>query len=62
MDWNLARTRGPESATALHTGQDIVKRVAYRGDSSTIAAGCLDGTVRLWDASTGQELAAPPSE
>jgi WD40 repeat protein len=35
---------------------DWVKGVAFSPDGQWLAAGCLDGTIRLWDSQSGSEL------
>jgi WD40 repeat protein len=41
-----------------HTGG--VLDVAWNPDGTRLATGALDGTVRLWDAATGQEVQPGP--
>jgi WD40 repeat protein len=38
------------------TGSPVVTGVAFSSDSTQLAAACGDGTVKVWDASSGQEL------
>jgi WD40 repeat protein len=39
-----------------HTGRGICVSIAFSGDGRRIVSGGRDGTVRLWDAETGQEM------
>jgi Tol biopolymer transport system component len=42
--------------TARFQNLGLVYAVAFAPDGKTLAAGCWDGTVRLWDLATGKEL------
>jgi WD40 repeat protein len=45
-----------EKAT-LKGHTDYVFSVAFSPDSKTLASGCQDGTIKLWDVATGKEQA-----
>jgi WD40 repeat protein/serine/threonine protein kinase len=55
--WDLAT--GTQTA-ALHGHTWVVWQVAFRPDGRRIAAASHDGTVRVWDVTTGQEVVRPP--
>jgi WD40 repeat protein len=45
--------------TVLSGHTDAVKSVAFSPDGKTLASGSLDGTVRLWDVNTYQQIGGP---
>jgi WD40 repeat protein len=47
--WNLATPEGP----VFHQPAPAVESVQFHPDSHSLATGSLDGTVRLWDAQSG---------
>ncbi|MBA3484324.1 MAG: protein kinase, partial [Pirellulales bacterium] len=54
-EWNfLKRQRYGNAAPLEHS--DTVVRVTFSPNGREIASGCLDGTVRIWDSQTGQNL------
>jgi WD40 repeat protein/serine/threonine protein kinase len=55
--WDLAT--GTQTA-ALHGHTWVVGQVAFRPDGRRIAAASHDGTVRVWDVTTGKEVVRPP--
>jgi WD40 repeat protein/serine/threonine protein kinase/tetratricopeptide (TPR) repeat protein len=57
--WNLGR-RGAQKVLRGHSGQ--VQSVAFAPDGKTLAAGDVDGGVRLWDVATGKERLALPRQ
>jgi WD40 repeat protein len=44
----------------LHGHADIVAGAVYSADRQSIATASGDGTVKIWDAATGQEIATLP--
>ena len=48
-----AYTAEPQSLFIAHTS--VVNSVSFTPDSRMIAAGCADGTIRVWDLSTGEQ-------
>ena len=40
-------------------GDDWVRSVSFNGDGTRLVSGGLDGTVRLWDVETGEQLETP---
>lgn len=56
-----AETLDPIRTLRGHAGS-LVEEIAFDGDGSRIATASLDGTVRVWDARTGDLLLSPPPE
>ena len=56
FEWSLAKRhfRGSDWTCYGHT--DAVASVSFSPDGTWIASGSHDSTIRLWDASTGQEI------
>ncbi len=48
---------GNDLITTLEGHADIVLSVAYSPDGKTLASGAEDGTIKLWDVATGQNVA-----
>jgi WD40 repeat protein len=46
-------------STQLVGHTDLVRDAAFRPDGTTVATASLDGTVRLWNAATGEPLGRP---
>src|SRR5205823_5992616 len=46
----------------LHGHQDTVNRVVFSPDGTVVATASWDGTAKLWNATTGQELATLPAD
>ena len=47
-------TTGTNTLTLTHT--DWVRAVAWSPDGTQILTGCQDGTARIWDATTGEQV------
>lgn len=47
-----AHTAEPRSLLAAHSS--VINSVSFTPDSRMLAAGCADGTIRVWDLSTGE--------
>ena len=59
-DWDL-RTGQRRHAIEIHSSRELAGRVwavAFRPDGNQFATACLDGTTRLWDATTGGSAGA----
>ncbi|HEV3257811.1 MAG TPA: protein kinase, partial [Gemmataceae bacterium] len=54
-EWHFLKRRRYGSAPLLEHS-NTVKRVAFSPDGRQIASGCLDGSIQIWDAQTGQRL------
>ncbi|HLF93352.1 MAG TPA: hypothetical protein VJB14_07815, partial [Planctomycetota bacterium] len=48
-------------ARNYESGQEFMYTVALSGDGQTLAAGSLDGVLRLWSTATGASLAILPA-
>ena len=48
---------GNDLITTLEGHADVVLSVAYSPDGKTLASGAEDGTIKLWDVATGQNVA-----
>jgi WD40 repeat protein/serine/threonine protein kinase len=60
FEWNLLRRLwqgDPEARLTLRGHEGEVYHVTYAPDGKTLASASEDGTVRLWDAATGKEIA-----
>ncbi len=42
--------------TLVHSGRGVIQSIAISPDGSTIASGRSDGTIRIWNVSTGAEV------
>jgi WD40 repeat protein len=52
---------GGNIARNYDSGQEFMYTVAISGDGQTLAAGSLDGVLRLWTAGTGAPIAVLPT-
>ena len=56
FEWHLARRQFVGSDDTLYGHTHTVRSVSFSPDGTRIASGSFDRTIRLWDASTGEEL------
>lgn len=52
---------GPDKHISLEIGSSNVYALAFSPDGHTLAVGCADGTVGLWDVTTGELLVRYPA-
>jgi len=55
--WDAATLK--EAATLKGHGREV-KSIVFSPDSKTLASGSVDGTIRLWEVSTGKNIATLP--
>jgi WD40 repeat protein/serine/threonine protein kinase len=55
-EWHLLHRRCREHQTTLPGHSDTVASVAFQPAGQHLASGSIDGTLKIWDAKTGEEL------
>jgi WD40 repeat protein/serine/threonine protein kinase len=55
-EWGWLQRACHRDLMTLHSGGPALTGVKFTSDGHLLATGCLDGTARLWEASTGRQI------